>query len=238
MSTPYFILSKPATASPQDASNDQIVYLNTRQTFLLPQVNLEYYSKHGLFERQLMEWCLQFLQPDRVFLDIGAHTGTYAISFANKCSAVHAFEPQKATYYALCGGIALSDLSNKITAHPFGLGSPEQVGEQQLNIVSNDGGGSTMHSSGDDVLRTERIEIRTLDSLDIKDVGFIKMDVEENELFVLKGAQQTLENSGFPPILFECNRENRELFRYIHETMNYSIISIRGAANMFLATKS
>ena len=40
------------------------------------------------------------------------------------------------------------------------------------------------------------------------------MDVEDNEFFVLQGAMNTLSQSGFPPILFECNdkRQHGNLF--------------------------
>ena len=68
-------------------------------------------------------------------LDIGAHTGTYTVSLAQYCNHVYAFEPQKMTYYALCGSIALSNLTN-VTCLNVGLGSNEQVGKQTLNIIT------------------------------------------------------------------------------------------------------
>jgi FkbM family methyltransferase len=236
MSSSYFLLTKPTHTPVDKREEDQIVYLNNRRIFILPEINLDYYVKHGLFESHLIEWCKQFCRKDRVFLDIGAHTGTYSISLADACREVVSFEPQRATYYALCGSVCLSNLTN-ITCHQFGLGSEEQVGFQTLRIVSRDGGGSTIQPTSDAVLREETIEIRTLDSLNLRDIGFVKMDVEENELYVLQGAKTTLRTSGFPPIVFESNKEtNLPLFGYIEAELGYQIIKIGGCMNMYLAT--
>ena len=107
----------------------------------------------------------------------------------------------------------------------------------ELNIVSPDGGGSSLHVGWQQVLSKEKIEIRTLDSFNIDNIGFIKMDVEENELAVLQGAQETLRRSGYPTILFESNQENPPLFSYI-TGLGYRIIPIQGQVNMFLAVSS
>jgi hypothetical protein len=236
MSTKYFILTKDNTT---DNENDQIIYTNRPTTYILPHVNLDYYAKHGLFENQLIEWTKQLLTKDKTFLDIGSHTGTYAISLADLCEEVYCFEPQKMTYYALCGSVALSNKQN-ITCFQTGLGSEDQVGTKTLNIVSNDGGGSTIHMTND-ILREEKIEIRTLDSYNIENIGFIKMDVEENELDVLKGATETIIKSNYPKILFESNPNDimrqQTLFEYITNTLKYRIITIGGYSNMYLAEK-
>ena len=237
MSTPYFILTKSCKRSTSDTATDQIIYLGPRLHYILPQVNIDYYAKRGLFESALIDWCKQFLTQDKVFLDIGAHTGTYALSLASHCSKVEAFEPQRATYYALCGSIALSNLTHKVEAHNFGLGSEDQVGVQTLHIVSADGGGSSLWTNGPNpVLMTETIEVRTLDSMNLSNIGFVKMDVEDNEWSVLKGAQETFRRSGWPTFMFESNRENGALFDFVRDEMGYTIISISGVSNMFLAT--
>lgn len=237
MTTKYFILSKSPTPTTYNNDENQIIFLNTRLNYILPQVNLEYYSRNGLFESGLIEWCKQFCKKDKIFLDIGAHSGTYALSLASHCKEVHAFEPQRLTYYSLCGSIALSNLTN-IYAHKIGLGSPEQIGKRELNIVSPDGGGSSLHNvSNQVILATEEIEIRTLDSFGFDNIGFIKMDVEDNELFVLKGGRETLIRCGYPPFIFESNQQNQPLFQYITSDLGYKIIPIGECHNMFLASK-
>lgn len=240
MTTKYFLLTKSATDRIDDNTDNQIINLNpgNRQIFMLPEVNLDYYWRRGLFECQLIEWSKQFCKPDKIFLDIGAHTGTYAISLAAGSKSVVAFEPQRATYYALCGGVAASGLSSKIVCHHFGLGAEEQVGQQVLKIVSNDGGGSSLlPEKTEKVLQEETVEIRTLDSFELRDVGFIKMDVENNELNVLRGALDTLRESDYPPILFESNGPNTTLFGFLKESLKYKVITIGGVGNMFLACK-
>jgi FkbM family methyltransferase len=236
MSTKYFILTKEHTT---DNETDQIIFINRPTTYILPQVNMDYYAKHGLFENQLIEWTKQLLTIDKIFLDIGSHTGTYAISLADLCKEVYCFEPQKMTYYALCGSVALSNKQN-ITCFQTGLGSENQVGTKTLNIVSNDGGGSSIHIT-QDIIGEEQIEIKTLDSYNIDNIGFIKMDVEENELDVLKGAMETIIRSNYPKILFESNptdlTKQHALFEYITNILNYRIINIGGYSNMYLAEK-
>jgi FkbM family methyltransferase len=236
MSTKYFILTKDHTTNNE---MDQLVFINRPTTYILPQVNLDYYAKHGLFENQLIEWTKQLLTIDKTFLDIGSHTGTYAISLADLCKEVYCFEPQKMTYYALCGSVALSNKQN-ITCFQTGLGSEDQVGIKTLNIVSNDGGGSSIHATNG-IIGEEQIEIRTLDSYNFDNIGFIKMDVEENELDVLKGATETIIRSNYPKILFESNptdlTRQHALFEYITNILNYRIINIGGYSNMYLAEK-
>jgi hypothetical protein len=61
------------------------------------------------------------------------------------------------------------------------------------------------------------------------------MDVEENELNVLKGAVETLKNSNYPTILFESNDRNDDLFDFIKQ-LSYKIVQVSGVNNMFLAT--
>jgi len=238
----YFILQKPNNKNIEVGNDDynKIITIDndnkTYNLYILPYNNLEYYKSNGLFEKGLIEWSKQFCSSDKNMLDIGAHTGTYAISLANLCNKVYAFEPQQMTYYALCGSVALSNIQN-INCLKYGLGSSDQVGIQTLNIVSDDGGGSTLHGGGSsgNILKTENIEVKTLDRFNITNISFIKMDVEDNELNVLLGSLNTLKNSNYPKILFESNTYNEKLFNFLKE-LKYNIIPISGFNNMFLAS--
>jgi FkbM family methyltransferase len=241
MSTHYFVLAKTSTHPVSNNDENQVISFPNKHIYVLPQVNLDYYCKHGLFENGLIDWCMQFCSRDKIFLDIGAHTGTYAISLAPISKAVYAFEPQRMTYYALCGSIALSNANNVYAIHS-GLGSEDQVGRKTLHIVSHDGGGSTIQHTDEPVLKTEEIVVKTLDSFHLHNVGFMKLDVENNELFVLQGGRETIERCGYPPFIFELNDTtselSHELTHYIHEVLGYKIVHIGGTRNMFLAAKN
>jgi len=234
MSTSYFAFLKP-NSLPIDRNNrNQILEMNDNIVYILPTVHLSYHSSQGLFESDLIEWSKQFCSKDKIFIDIGAHTGTYALSLADFCQHVYAFEPQKDTYYALCGGVALSNKKN-VTCHQMGLGSPEQIGVNRLKIVHSSGGGSSLHATTG-IIGEEDVMIQTLDQFNLDNVGFIKMDVEENEYYVLKGATETLKRCGYPRILFESNDDNKQLFEFIENLGEYKIVKINGYSNMYLAS--
>lgn len=232
----YFLLTKPTSDAVNNNANNEIIEIMPgKQVYILPHNILHYYKTFGLFENILIEYCKQFCNKDSIFLDIGAHSGTYSIALAPYCNQVYAFEPQKMTYYCLCGSVALSNLSN-INCLQYGLGSTEQRGKQILNIVSVDGGSSTLHARTD-VLCYEEIDMKTLDDLNLLNISFIKMDIEENEYYALLGARETLNKNNFPNILFELNPNNQLLQNTIHLLVNYgyNVSSISEYPNMFLA---
>jgi FkbM family methyltransferase len=231
--TDYFILTKQSNSNVSNDEKNQLIYVKDT-VYILPKNNINYYISNGLFEKSLIEWCKQFCKKEQNMLDIGAHSGTYAISLAEYCNKVYAFEPQQMTFYSLCGSVALSNIKNVICLK-YGLGTTEQVGKQILNIISLDGGGSTVHNDNQhNILDTEEIEMRTLDSFNIDNISFIKMDVENNELQVLLASENTLKRSNYPKILFEMNQTNTQLLQFL-EKLHYNIIQISGYNNMFLA---
>lgn len=232
MSCSYFLLSKEKEKELTNDNNNTIINLSNKNTFILPYNNICYYTQKGLFESSLIEWCKELCNKDKVMLDIGSHTGTYSIHLSKYCKTVYAFEPQKMTYYALCGSVCLSNCYN-IECINYGLGSVDQIGTKELNIISEDGGGSSIQPQYN-LISKEMIRVRTLDSFNISNIGFIKIDVEGNELDVLKGSLNTLRESDNPNILFESNTSNIELFDFINK-IGYTIININGYQNMYLA---
>jgi FkbM family methyltransferase len=182
-----------------------------------------------------MNWCLQFSKENGVFIDAGAHTGTYSVYMANRFAEVHAFEPQPMSYYALCGSVALSGLTN-VVCHNLALSDVPFKTLSRLNVISVDGGGSTLENSEKPVLDSYMVPIQQLDSMEIQDVAFMKIDTEGHEVRVLAGSIQTLKHSGWPPVIFECNNNAQDAYELLESLTSYRVHPIRGTTNMFLAS--
>jgi FkbM family methyltransferase len=214
-------------------------------TYLFPLSRYYFQVEGKLSEESLIMWSKEFCSTDKNFLDIGAHTGTYTLTLAPHCKHVYAFEPQKFTYYGLCGGIALSNYQN-VTAYNTAIGSNSQRGKMTLKVISPDGGGSSILplSTHENPMASETVDVKSLDEdFSIDDIGFIKIDVEGNESYVLEGAKNTLARSNFPPIIFEYQEfpqyqeVNGNLKRVIRE-LGYDTQPISGYENlMVLATR-
>jgi FkbM family methyltransferase len=219
-----------------------------QQLVLFPEISVaKWFYESGIAERSLINWVTEtFISPDKVFIDIGAHVGTYAWSCGKKAEHTYAFECSPKTFCYLAANVALQGLEDRITVYPFALSSVE--GKGVYYIRSKDGGGNGIRSLSEADKTRETISVmeKTLDSFKLRNIGFIKIDVEGVELEVLKGAEETLRRNGYPKILFECWGEwmetegvdakklKADLFSYLEE-IGYSIEPIQGYPDMFLA---
>jgi len=149
-------------------------------------------------------------------LDIGANLGAYAIPLAQKIAAangtIFAFEPQRIVCYQLCGNVILNRLDN-VQVFQTAIGAADEVisipnvdyarsaniGGFSLDPTLN-GRGAIAEAGG-----TVDVTMMKLDSIPLARVpALIKIDVEGAELDVLKGAERTIRESNFPPLLLEA----------------------------------
>lgn len=206
------------------------------------------YAMTGLYEQSLIQWtCESLLPPGKDVLDIGAHSGIYAVDMAKKAH-VHAFECSPKSFNYLCANIALRNLHSAVTPYRVALGN--RTGETLYYVRdSGDGGGNGIVPFDYDRHRntpTVSVPVRTLDSFHLSNIGFIKLDVEGAEQQVLEGAVDTLRQNGYPKILFESWRPGHEttgvpsaalrtsLFAFI-ESLGYRCIPVQGWDEMFIA---
>ena len=159
-----------------------------------------------------IKYILQTVNRGQTAFDIGAHKGGYLYFIqqsVNKEGKVYAFEPQATLYRYLLNIRQLFNWNNVTVEH---LALSDAAGTAILHIPSNRNrpsspGATIIRSSpGSDTVKTEPVITETLDTYcrqyDIKP-DFLKIDVEGNELPVLKGAIEILKKYN-PKILVEC----------------------------------
>ena len=144
--------------------------------------------------------------PTRASLDIGANKGVYSWFLKDLSAKVYAFEPNPKLYRIL------RRLSGaKVAALPYALS--DRTGKAELRVprhrkggFSNQGGSLSAVKVADDYMAVE-VETRRLDDLDLRNVGFVKIDVEGFEQAVLDGARETLARER-PRLLIEMEERH------------------------------
>jgi FkbM family methyltransferase len=180
-----------------------------------------------------------YLAQGKVALDIGANEGLYAYRLSQLFLKVYAFEVND----TLTGDLAAYNPGNITIIHQ-GLSS--RAGSATLYVPVVNGRALTGWASlapGNCPDTREHLEkpvtVCTLDSLDLKEVGFIKIDVEGHEAEVFKGAQQTLARN-LPVVLAEIKEQNRAEVFSLFERLQYQrrqlqdLINVPGSAENYI----
>ena len=206
------------------------------------------YVRGGLYEKSIINWAIDnFVKEDKAVIDIGAHMGHYTMNMAHKAKRVYAFECSPKSFNYLCANIALQNLHYKVDKFNVALSNKEGKVKYYIRDPLDGGANGIAKYSTDETDNIESIEVeaKTLDSFGLKNIGFIKIDVEGHEKEVLEGALNTLKENGYPPFIFESwgpDREityklpklREELFSYIG-SLGYKVYPINGWPEEFLA---
>lgn len=187
--------------------------LACQQIFLweLKDLVIPYLCKnHLLFNQSLLgegtyETENVFVNEGDIVFDIGANMGIFTLFSVLKRSAgkVYAFEPVKSTYNLLEKNLSLNGVQDQTSLINKGLGDLETDLEMSISR-DNIGANSMVFDRGTNEIET--VSITTLDSFiesnSIKQIDFIKVDIEGAERLFLEGAQRTL--AKFRPKLSIC----------------------------------
>ena len=160
------------------------------------------------------EWCepelellLKVLEPGDQVFDVGANIGTHTVPFAKKVGnrgLVHALEPQRLVFQALCGNVSLNRLLNVVCLNK-GAGKDQGIVKVPVLDPAVEQNFSAMNIEG--FSQGDSIEVVTIDTLEPNRCKLIKIDVEGMEADVLDGAEITIKR--LQPILFiENNSED------------------------------
>lgn len=138
----------------------------------------------------------------KIAIDAGANVGSYSYWIARSASEVVAFEPQprlakRLTHSGIRGltvhNCALSDTGGVAELH---VPPPSHQGEASLRALEVEASAI-------------QVPLATVDSFELSDVGFFKIDVEGHEEPLLHGAEATLKRSDASIYIEIEERHNR-----------------------------
>jgi len=142
---------------------------------------------HKIFEK--------YVTKNSVVLEAGCHIGTHSIKLAKICRELHCFEPLSYSFNLLKYNIELNKLHN-VKIYNEGL-SDKQEQKNYISITDGNPGGAVIAKN--DEGKEFKCELTTIDSLNLKKIDFIKLDVEGYETLAIKGGINTIKK--FKPII-------------------------------------
>lgn len=136
------------------------------------------------------------INPDRkrVMIDVGGHIGLFAVPYSKYFDNIYSYEPHAENYEYLIKNLAENNIENVIPiqeAIMFGTDRVTIVGYEKDKFINNprySGMFTSVPSSEGNVFATS-LDYHHLD----KQIDFIKIDVEGQEMNVLKTAERILE---------------------------------------------
>jgi FkbM family methyltransferase len=162
----------------------------------------------------------KYLIPNKgVFIDIGAHEGTYTEFIAKKGYRVYAFEPSQSSLLKLQ---ELEDRYPTIKVYPHALGESNYVAS--LSLHYNTGHNSLKREAPDFLGQKSSVQVLPLDDFNFNNIDVIKIDTEGYEVPILKGAKKTIMNEK-PRLVIEVHEpyiEQEKAIRNILVELNYS----------------
>lgn len=172
---------------------------------------------YGYYEKTVGIILKKLLKPDSIFIDVGANIGYFSLLAALQSpkGSIIALEPVSYLFNSLRENISLNKFSN-IEAINIAAGDKEENRLIYLSGADNTGM-SSFQKPANYSEKNETVKVVTLDSLPdnlkLSRVDIIKIDVEGNELAVLKGMKEIA--SRFQPhILIELNPQTLSYFNH------------------------
>ena len=148
------------------------------------------FEQGDAFDGKSLRTALGYCKNRRTAVDGGAHVGSWTKVLNKQFDRVIAFEPSKDNYRCLQKNVEGAEIYNKAVGESF----------RQVDIEITD----PQNTGQNHVKEGEGIEMVPIDSLNLDNVDFLKLDVEGYEYNALLGASETLKRCN-PVVLIEVN---------------------------------
>ena len=150
--------------------------------------------KFGAHTRNELLMVLHHVARGEVFIDIGAHIGTFAIPIARRLGPpgrTLAIEGSADTHALLVKNIAANRLSHKIKTVCAIVGEGSEHGLKRVEVAGNSGGGYYLPDSASDIGAIDTLGLITAEGF--AEPNFIKIDVEGMEARILRSIAPILD---------------------------------------------
>ncbi len=167
-------------------------------------------KEYGEWAQAEIEFLRALIDRGAVVVDVGAFIGTHTLAFADKAGAdgkVYAYEPQPAFFALLKKNVEQNGRANVALIHAGVSDHPGEIllGEADGAASGNFGGTRLeIRPTASGAGHGQRIRIGTIDQLGLANCDLLKIDAENMELEVLRGALQTIRQTR-PVIFAESN---------------------------------
>lgn len=140
-----------------------------------------------LYEQHVVSEMRKYVKKGTVAVDIGSHIGNHTLTLSKlvgETGTVYAFEPQVKIFTELGINLYMNSVSNVIIKRQA-MGNETKVVETNPAQPNNEGGVG-IGNGGD------KVNMTTLDSYQLNNVSYIKINVQGLEEEVLLGAEKTI----------------------------------------------
>lgn len=172
----------------------------------------------SLFTKEVdtINWINSFDQASN-FIDVGANIGIFSLYAASRGHNVLSFEPESLNFCLLNLNINDNSFNDKIIAYPISIHNKENLGilevpNLQWGKSNNQFSDSAKNEDINNSFKQGSIGIPLDESINA--IGYIpdyiKIDVDGNEIFVLKSMQDLIKKQTFKSILVEIDENINE----------------------------
>lgn len=221
---------------PLEYSDPTIKKVKRNKTFF--RVNVSDYMQWVVFADIIdnsWKYASDYLVDNGTVLDIGSNCGAFSLKLARqgiikdyKGFEIHAFDPNPEIAKVFRQNLNLNKpLKDYVHFHQTGLGSEKK--EISFTFDRNNSGAGRISENG-----AHNINLTTVDEFitknHLKDISFIKIDVEGYEPEVLKGAVKTIKK--YKPALYieitdqwfrKFDSSSEAVTEYLQKKMNYTL---------------
>jgi len=199
-----------------------------------------------VFEPEIVEVAKQYITEGSTVLDVGANFGQMTLffsQFVGEKGRVISFEADNFSFSVLEKNIAANSRTNIM---PIGKAVYDKTGKEMFYPVPDFKRFSSYGSYGLDpnAKQGRKVESLAIDSLNIQSpISFMKVDVQGSDLFVLRGAVETIRRHQMP-ILFEYEEQFQAEFKtswndYLKliESIDYKVERVINNMNYLIVPK-